>query len=78
MVGLPKLPQWTMILGPPVPLAKSPQTAPPPANLPSPVNLLPVNLLPVNLLLVNLPIAAAQKIYYFLFTMGATFLNDPA
>ena len=24
------------------------------------------------------PIAAAQKIYYFLFTMGATFLNDPA
>ena len=23
-------------------------------------------------------IAAAQKIYYFLFTMGATFLNDPA
>ena len=24
------------------------------------------------------PIAAVQKIYYFLFTMGATFLNDPA
>ena len=23
-------------------------------------------------------IAAVQKIYYFLFTMGATFLNDPA
>ena len=27
---------------------------------------------------VQLAIAAVQKIYYFLFTMGATFLNDPA
>ena len=40
--------------------------------------LLPKFIGPFPITRVDKPIAAAQNIYYFLFTMGATFLNDPA